>query len=192
MTVEAFPFQWPEGQARTKRPQGSRFSVTPGKARDDLYNEIRLLGGSNVVISSDAPLRQDGKPYANRRAPDDQGVAVYFTKKERQLCFACDKWDALQDNVWAIKKTIEAIRGIERWSASDMMDRAFSGFVSLPAPGATDDWREVLGVKQDCTLQQVNFAYNRLRSTAHPDNGGSVDEFHRIQAAYNAARIEIA
>lgn len=42
------------------------------------------------------------------------GVAVYFTLKGQQFCFACDHWDEIKDNMQAIHKTIEALRGIER------------------------------------------------------------------------------
>jgi hypothetical protein len=31
------------------------------------------------------------------------------------MCFACDRWDSVGDNVYAITKTIKALRGIERW-----------------------------------------------------------------------------
>jgi hypothetical protein len=70
-------------------------------------------------------LRQDGLPYANRRAPSDTGAAVYFSYKGRQMCFACDKWQDVYDNIYAISKTIEALRGIERWGAGDMVEQAF-------------------------------------------------------------------
>jgi hypothetical protein len=49
------------------------------------------------------------------------------------MCFACDRWDSVADNVQAIRKTIEALRGIERWGTGDMVQRAFAGFVALPS-----------------------------------------------------------
>ncbi len=49
------------------------------------------------------------------RKPDDRGVAVYFTHLRRSMCFTCDKWDQVEDNLYAIVKTIETLRGIERW-----------------------------------------------------------------------------
>ncbi len=36
------------------------------------------------------------------------------------------------DNIQAIRKTIEAMRGLERWGVSDMLQRTFSGFKALP------------------------------------------------------------
>jgi hypothetical protein len=53
------------------------------------------------------------------RARDDVGVAVYFSYRNQQRCFACDRWNRIQDNMQAISKTIEALRGIERWATGD-------------------------------------------------------------------------
>ena len=75
---EAHPLAWPEGRPRTKRPQRSRFDVGFANARDELFDEIRRLGGSVPVLSTNVELRRDGLPYASRPEPDDSGAAVYF------------------------------------------------------------------------------------------------------------------
>ena len=108
MTVDAFPLSWPSGKPRTRNPQRSRFDVSLATARDCLMHEIRLLGGTLPVLSSNVQLRRDGLPYANMREPDDRGVAVYFTLKGQQMCFCCDRWDSVADNIQAVRKTIEA------------------------------------------------------------------------------------
>lgn len=125
---EAHPLHWPEGRARTRRRQRSRFDVTFAQARDALSDEIHRLGGRYMVLSTNVALRRDNLPYANQPEPDDTGVAVYFERNGKQMCFACDRWDRVKDNIRAIQKTIEAMRGIERWGTGEMMDRAFSAF----------------------------------------------------------------
>jgi len=59
--IEAYPLQWPVGWKRTiyYKRQRSKFDTTFGKARDNLLNEIRLLGGQNPIISSNIHLRLD-------------------------------------------------------------------------------------------------------------------------------------
>jgi hypothetical protein len=151
--------------------------------------QIRLLGGRLPILSSDLELRRDGLPYANQREPADKGVAVYFEWKGQQRVFACDRWDRIKDNIRALEKTIEAIRGIERWGASDMLERAFTGFTALPAPGAKRHWREVLAI--DLPLYAVKAdgieaAFRRLSKKHHPDVGGS----HEAMAELNEARSE--
>lgn len=89
-------------------------------------------------------MRQDGFPYPKQALPADKGVAIYFTLNSRQMCFACDRWDKVQDNIYAIAMTIEALRGIERWGSGSMVEQAFTGFVALPAPKSPHD---ILGVR---------------------------------------------
>jgi len=50
------------------------------------------------------------------------------------MCLACDRWDKVQDNIYAIAMTIEPLRGIERWGSGSMVEQAFTGFFALPAP----------------------------------------------------------
>ncbi len=194
MTTEAFPLYWPEGRPRTEqhRRERSRFEVTFGHACHMLMRELRLLGARDVVLSTNVPLRNDGLPYASARPPQDQGVAVYFTYKKNQMCFACDRWDRVQDNVQAIRYTIEALRGVARWGTGDMMEAAFQGFTALPAPNQARTWREVLGLPsgpQD--MERIVAAWRRLRSQHHPDKGGDPEKFNEVQRAYVQAESEI-
>jgi hypothetical protein len=70
-------------------------------------------------------VRGAGRPYVGQRI-SDSGAAVYFTRKGRDQCIACDKWDSVRDNLHAIGKTIEALRGIDRWGTGEMVDAAFA------------------------------------------------------------------
>lgn len=150
--VERFPLHWPGGWPRTRTPQRSRFDVSFVSARYGLFDEIGRMGGRYIVLSTNIELRKDGLPYANQPEPRDSGVAVYFERKGKQMVFACDRWDRVKDNMRAIQKTIEAMRGIERWGASDLLERAFSAFQALPPPGQIKrTWREVLGFPPDAT-----------------------------------------
>ena len=189
--TDAFPLKWPEGRPRTDRfrRERSRFNTSFGKARDSLMSSLRLLGARNIVLSTNIPLRGDGLPYANTGPVSDPGVAVYFTYKKNQMCFACDRWDRVQDNTQAIRHTIEALRGIARWGTGDMMEAAFQGFTALPSPDHIRDWREVLGFKRDerPSAEQIERAYKQLRSRHHPDKGGNAELFNDVQVAYEKA-----
>lgn len=187
MTATAFPLAWPAGWPRTKTPQRSRFDVTFDKARRELGWEIERMGGRYVVLSTNLPLRRDGHPYANSRPENgDAGVAVYFERKGKQMVFACDRWDRIEDNVRAIQKTIDAMRGIERWGASDMMERAFSAFQALPSPAPRDCWA-VLGIAPRSPPDEVARAYRDKAKELHPDTGGSDAAMAELNAARSAA-----
>jgi hypothetical protein len=195
--IEAFPLCWPAGRPRSKWREQARFKTTFGKARDNCRGEIQLLGGTNMIISTNIPLKRDGLPYADHRSNvSDTGVAVYFTYKKRQMCFACDRWYRIEDNMHAIGLTIGALRGIARWGTGDMMEAAFTGFEALPPPGQTSGrgWREILGFPPDRTppASEVESNYRFLRSKHHPDKGGSAEEFNAVQRAVEQARDELS
>jgi hypothetical protein len=147
--------------------------------------EIGRMSGQYAVLSTNIELRRDGLPYSGQKPPADVGAAVYFLRKGKQMTFACDRWDRVQDNIHAIAKTIDAIRGIERWGSSDMMERAFAAFEALPAP---EQWWQVLGVRSDATVFEIDRAYRDLAKDAHPDRGGSDEQMSRLNAARDAGR----
>lgn len=186
--VDAYPLSWPQGWPRTRSPSRSRFEVGSfAKARDQLIHEVRMIDGSYMVMSSNVALRQDGLPYANLAAPKDTGVAIYFLRNKKQMVFACDKWDRVADNMRAVQKTIEAIRGIERWGASEMLERSLSAFEALPSPDMMNHWSTVLGVPRTATKADVEAAFKRKAMQAHPDTGGSAAAMQALVAARDEA-----
>ena len=196
--IESYPLYWPEGRKKTRsyNRESARFDTSFARARDNIVREIELLCGrytkSNSIISTNVPLRRDGLPLAGHRVPDDTGVAVYFTYKGKQVCFACDRWKNIADNMQAIAKTIEALRGIARWGTGDMLEAAFRGFAALPDHTNARSWREVLGVAPTSPRNDVHSAYMRLRSEHHPDKGGNASRFAEVQAAWESAQRELS
>lgn len=185
--MEAYPLHWPVGWPRTQKPQRSRFDGTPGRIKTELLEEIRKLGGRNPIISTNIALRRDGLPYANQRPVDDPGVAVYFELNGEQMVLACDAWDQVHHNMRAISKTIEAMRGMERWGVSELLNRAFMGFKALPSK-ATLVWPEVLRVPESASMAEIEAAYKRRLKEAHPDHGGTLEEFQAVRDAYQRAK----
>lgn len=188
--VEAFPLHWPDGRPRVRVRHDAPFRMTLAGARDHLLEQIRLLGGRRPILSSNLELRIDGLPYANQRQPNDSGIAVYFEYKKKQHCFACDDWSRVEDNIRAIGKTIEALRGIARWGTGDMMERAFQGFIALPSPAAVP-WYIVLGFHSEQSALERGFegAAKVLMQRYHPDReSGDEQAFKRISKARDDGR----
>lgn len=185
MTI-AHPLQWPAGQPRTKSPARSRFDVPFSTARQELLWEVERHGGRYPVISTNIETRRDGLPYASATEPADPGVAVYFMDRAgRQMVFACDRWDRVRDNMRAIHKTLDAIRGMDRWGVAQASDRAFSGFAQIEGAGDCR-WWVVLGVPADATEDQVKEAYRAAIREAR----AAGDE--EREKALNVARDEAA
>jgi hypothetical protein len=190
---ERYPLTWPAGWPRTptwKRAHSPFKIESTDRAMRELMDELGRLGATRIIVSSNLKLRQDGMPYSQQPRTDDEGIAVYFVRKGVDMVLACDKFAKREANMRAITKTIDAIRGIERWGSSDMMERAFTGFTALPA--GSESWWGVLGVEPTARRVEVEAAYRRLRSQHHPDKGGEPGEFDRVQRAYEQATVQVS
>ena len=99
-----------------------------------MAEELTRLGARNIIISSNLRIKLDGGFYANQTKVDDAGVCIYFDLKGSPKCFACDRWNRAEDNLWALKLNVGAMRGMERWGGSNFMDGLFTGFKALPSP----------------------------------------------------------
>lgn len=192
--IDAYPLQWPTGRARTPdyEKKGDPFKMPSSKIKADLAKELKLMKSDDFVISSNLMIRRDGIPYANQRNPEDTGVALYFTRKGKEICISCDQYASVDANLRAIGKTIEAIRGIERWGTEEMMDAAFTGFAALPestivTPYRARAWHEVLEVPQTASPETIKAAYRQMLLKHHPDQGGDVAKFHEVQKAFKEA-----
>lgn len=187
--TQAYPLQWPDGWPRTpeyKRLRNSPFKVESNKCRRELMDELRRLGATGIVISSDVPVRQDGSPYADaaRRIIRNPGVALYFTLHGKQMVMARDKFERVEDNLRSIGLAIEAIRAVERHGGAAMMERAFAGFTALPKPRCPFD---VLGVSPLASHDEIERAFRTKAREAHPDAGGSTAAMAELNAARDAA-----
>jgi DnaJ-domain-containing protein 1 len=185
--IDAYPLAWPVGWPREHSPQYSSFRTPLEAARDQLFRELELLGATDVVISSNAEVSKTGYILVRQRRIDDTGVAVYFTLNGAQRCIPCDKWVLLADNVHAIELTVNALRGLERWGAKEMVNAAFAGFEALPE-STHRPWHTVLGLSPEAANEEIDRAYKRLAKRLHPDLGGSAAAFHELQDAYQAAK----
>lgn len=187
----AFPLCWPEGWPRTKTKKNGLFKQTVYTATQNLTDQLARMGATQVILSTSIPLRRDGLPLSKPPVDGDHGAAVYFMRKKKPLCLACDQYFDIADNIQALAKTIEAMRGIERWGSTDLLDRAFTGFAALPQSTSSESWWDVLGVSRSATADEITAAYKAKIKLAHPDTGGSNEDFMRIKTAHDAALAQL-
>lgn len=200
--ITSYPLTWPAGWKRTKVQEHARFSKKTGQySRRDVsisdavsfvIEELGRMdvGDWNVIISTNLKLRLDGLPYSNQKDPDDNGVSVWWKDGSKQLVIAIDKYTRAADNLYAIGKTIEAMRGIDRWGSGEILERTFTGFEALPDL-REDHWWAVLGVSSLTPADEVIAAYKKARIAAHPDKPtGSQDKFNSVVNAYETFKNE--
>jgi len=206
--IRKYPLSWPIGWKRADTRIRGRF-VTAGNsvgnsrleskrvsvetAMNRIFDQLRRMGVPNgeALISSNLELNSWGIPRAERSAPRDPGVAVYWELRGKPQCMAIDLYDRVADNLAAVAASLEALRAIERHGGAAIMERAFMGFAQLPGDRAKH-WREVLGFGgATATVAAIEDRYRELAKSAHPDHGGNPEKFREIVAARDAALHEL-
>ena len=187
------PLRWPATWEREGGMNLSAFGLDLPRALDHMLAQIRLLGGYNIVVTSNMLVsRRNGRPLAQQPRAIDPGIAVYFRRDNAEMVMPCDRWNLPEDNVRAIGKTVEAIRGIDRWGAKQMIAAALEGYKALPAPEPEEDWWDVLGVSRGAPESVVRAAIKALLRESHPDLGGDAEAFLRVQRAEERWKAEHA
>lgn len=203
-SITRYPLCWPDDVGR--RPHHSRMrpqftDKTVSQATQLVLQEINRLNGrswdyrdENVVISTNMALRMDGLPRSDQGEPKDPAAAVFFTLRfpragkwaERPCVLTCDKWVRVSWNLYAIAKDIEAQRARDRWGCTNL-EQAFRGYLAIPERCGGPSWWELLGVPSSAGPDAIKDAYKLKAKTAHPDVGGDVEKWARLQEAYDQA-----
>ncbi len=192
----SYPLAWPLGWPRAKRRHPASFrdksngklaAVPLSVACRRLQDQLDSLRARDVTLSTNLETRVDGQPRGDRAEPFDGGAALYFKLNGRDTVLACDKWDRVADNIVALAKHIEAIRGQERWGVGTVM-QAFAGYQALFPP---PPWHETLECRPDASREEIHAAYLKQARAKHPDTGGDRHLWDRLQNAYEEAKASI-
>lgn len=190
--TSSYPLKWPDGWERGQPRPSGKFKSTYDTSMRKFYYEMERLGADGVVISSNIPLRLDGRPRGDvaRLRIEDPGVAIYFTLNGKQLAMARDAYDTVMDNFHSLVLCLEAMRAVERHGGNAMMEKAFDGFMALPDQA---NWRSVLGFTAgaEVTLPAAEDAYRRGAKLCHADAGGGHEAMVKLNAAIAQAREEL-
>lgn len=201
-----YPLTWPAGWKRTasyarkpgpfrndKRP---RKELTIADAVDRVLGELGRMGirdWMNPIISTNVELTLSERPRSQQAQPQDPGVAVYWRKDAKEIykVMAIDRYTRVEQNLAAIAATLDAMRAIERHGGAVILERAFMGFQSLPAPNT---WRAALEIEEGASrpLSAVKAQYKKLSLRYHPDCGGTEAKMKELNWAMEQAEKELA
>lgn len=199
--------QWPEGYER--RDPGERVASSFGRGSGgadldstiaELDRELRLVGAEGVVlqvdVSGDRIRKSDGLPY--QHADVDPAVVLTFENEQGTQTYPADLYDSWVDNLRAIFYTLHDLRRISRHGVGSGSEQ-YRGFARLPGPGGTtvtmgamEAARELAKMTTfwpDDILEsrtKADAAYRTKAKWAHPDQGGDVSAWHRLQDARRA------
>lgn len=193
----------------------SPFTISWAKAMALLDREASHLAGTpmyhvNVYVEVDLPpsaIRQDGgiRADATRRiaspvvaveVPTADGPPLRMVSARYSDGYGSRYLSGWQANVYAVAKTLEALRAVNRWGAAN--GEQYRGFAAIGATSSgtalgagltPEDARRILakaaGVATDMpsTPDHVASLYRRAAVKHHPDRGGDPALFARITEA---------
>lgn len=189
--------QRPVGWTRTRGP----FKVTTWNAIENLLSfELQKLGAKDVVLAIDLPnpahWNMQGAPRADARAASP-AVVVSFTNRDGvRLTFPCDTYSDWQTNVYAIARSLENLRAVDRYGVTQG-DAQYVGFRALPPGGGTgpramsaEEAAEIIAQYSELPAHVIlaepsvaRVAIRAAKRNTHPDVGGDADEFKRVGEA---------
>lgn len=208
MDVRFRPWTWVgPGTPPDKRRSRYTFKAEWSATLDLLDRELYMIGASDIVIECglrEQDIRTDGWPKQKYNQPEHPGVRLSFASKFGPLQYATDTFETLAANLRAIALSLEALRKIDRYGVSRRGEQ-YTGWKALPA-GSTpappppamsreDAITTILRLAKWSVGDPLNRAglirpgdlrdtiFARARRLAHPDTGGSDEEFKLYQQA---------
>jgi len=197
------PLSTREGLTGKGRP--SPFAAPWSTTLDELRRELTALRATAVTLELDVPessIRQDGQLRAGALVYSP-AVRLVAQTKHGALVLATDEFGGRgavgwHSNVRAIVKTLEALRMIDRYGVQRGAQyagyRAIGAGTGTPPPAMTVE--EAVGVLvaasgvPDVDLTEVprnadlrRALYRKAAARLHPDTGGDVGKWLRLQTA---------
>lgn len=184
------PLQWVSHIKRTKTREKSKFkSHTVAKSCKLIKSQIKLMGGDDCLVTSNIPTNTTGfatvKLYGNSV---DTGVSIFFKLNGVQKVIQVDKYNDSNSNLYALAKSVEAMRDLDRWGGVQVMDGMFTGFAALPAPDQVSASTMTFYFDGFTTKAAARPLYLDLCKRLHPDNGGSQPDFVEMKRQYEALK----
>ncbi len=214
---KAYPLTWPDDWPRTPDRASSGYRLGFDGARKHLEGELRRADAYAYMLSTNLPVRYDGRPYATAKSPEDPGVALWWISwRDHHLSeekegtpaiqvLACDQWLTVRENLRAVGVALEAFRTLARSGATQIVNRAFQGFTVQTLPVLVTEpeveepqrprrskksswWRDILELYEEpFTRADVTRAFRRQAVRCHPDQGGTPAQWRALEQARDEA-----
>jgi hypothetical protein len=193
--------EWPG--AMTRRRTRSQFSARNADRLELLTRELRMLNAKNIelLVAIDAgQFRLDGKPRAGAKS-DHPGVILSFTSSVGPLSYPCDTYDRWEDNLYAIARSLEALRAVNRHGVTKRGEQ-YRGFLPIESGAvAPDPFHDAASavewISRLLDRHEVSHAVEGVDPMAlvriaqrltHPDHGGDANDFRLVTAAEKLIR----
>lgn len=167
--ITSFPLCWPldvpftEKRIRLNISRYQKLNMT--QAKKFILKQFKNIPGPtmSIVVSTNVPVDNDGW-YHHDNASDayDKGAAVWWYQNKRLKVMYCDKYNRIEDNMYAIAKGLEAIIKCKRWINEKYLPDMFETFNYNGA--FKPHWRHVFDNYQGNDIQTVKALYEQKLS----------------------------
>jgi hypothetical protein len=136
--------KWPSTPTPSWKRTHGRFKAGWQATLDLLERELNHLRAKDITIEgffSSSEIRNDGWPKSSAR-PSQPGVVLSFTTKQGMMVMPCDSFHDWEANLRTIALSLEHLRAVDRYGVTTEEKEQYTGWLRLPAAGATDEAAE--------------------------------------------------
>ncbi|WP_281195816.1 J domain-containing protein [Halorubrum sp. F4] len=185
---------WPAGFERTPaadRERNRSFEATLGQTTQDLATEMDRMDVDHWRGEiGNQHTKSNGLPLHNA-SPDDPGFVLRWTDGDEEFAVACDASPRLRDNVryvlkWVHETRMRGNRPVKTGDTEFAAARLPPGDEDADVIVAGSDRKEpheVLQIQPGAPDDVVKAAARARQAQTHPDQGGSREEFQRVNDA---------
>lgn len=181
---------WPSRVERTAIPVASSPRLRVRAGVKDVLKAIDVLEAVTSCPASDIIVSFE--ETTSRRQTVDSAAAAWFIWGEAQRCVACDLYATPGANLFSIAQLIRGCAAEHgRGSIAAVQHALASHTPRAPAPtaaAAREHWSKALGVRPDALPSEITAAFRRRALDAHPDQGGTREQWDYLAAAFEQAR----
>jgi hypothetical protein len=175
------PLNWPEGLSPTARSQqrndhGFPAQLGLNEAINYLQEELGDERFLHATLSLD--IEQPTVERLRKKIGNRSGACLQFKYAAKKYVLACDRWQAAEQNIYALSLTLRHWRNMERWgtgSLAALMNGFEASHTTLSGESALADrdytgWMLAFGLGPTATLDDATAIYHRRAKLVSHDN----------------------
>ncbi len=190
------PLAWPEGLEVTPRAQqqgdhGFSAQMTLAESINYLDEEAGAIASKATLYLDIANPTQD---RTRRKVGSRTGACLSLRIDGLDYVLACDRWQQVEHNIYALHLALRQWRNMERWGLGSLQQllsgfctRSYAGERKRNAAGVTP-WMEELGLGPTSTLDDAIAVYHRRAK----QNAQDTEALSRLNILMEEARAYFA
>lgn len=175
------------------------YSITTSKTWSATLNELEKEFSMWRIHDWDVNYPKGARSEKKYQSEEDRTVRLEFTKNKEKVVLQYGQQDRAVDNLRALYWTIHDMRMIEKRGTSDLVQSAYKQLGSGSNTFGTDinvattkSPYEILGVREDANIEDIEAVYRNQARKYHPDSkpDGNEEMFKQTNRAIEEIRMQ--